>query len=142
MLMMLASFPLLLLSNAILTHNKQKELVPAYMLGILVNVLLNFLLIPQFGAVGSAVATLASTAAITAIILKKLKAISYFEIMPKLKIAFLATFVMALTTLTLKHFGVNFIVNVGTSSVIYFFVLFLLKEPTIRELKEFISNVG
>jgi O-antigen/teichoic acid export membrane protein len=142
MLMMLASFPLFLLSNAIFTHNRQKELVPAYMFGILINILLNFLLIPQFGAVGASVATLASTAGITAIILKKLKTISYFEIMPKLKIAFFATLLMTLATLTLKHFGINFVVNIGISSIIYFSALFLLKEPTIGELKEFISNVG
>lgn len=140
MLMMLASFPLFLLSNAIFTHNRQKELVSAYVLGILVNILLNFLLIPQFGAVGASVATLASTAIVTAVVLKKLKTISYFEIIPKLKIAFLATLVMALATLALKHFGVNFIVNIGISSVIYFSALFLLKEPIIGELKEFING--
>lgn len=140
MLMMLASFPLFLLSNAILTHNKQKELVPVYMLGILVNILLNFLLIPQFGAVGAAVATLVSTGTITIFIWIKLKIIDNFEIFPKLKIAFLANLVMALLTLTLKHFGVNFIANMGISAIIYCSTLFLLREPIVREVKELINS--
>lgn len=139
MLMLLASFPLLLLSNTIFTHNKQRELVPAYLFGILANIVLNFLLIPRLGAVGASVATLASTALIAAIIFKKLRAINYFEVIPKLKIAFFATLVMILGTLLLKHFGVNFIVNIGISAVVYLGALFLLEEPIVGELKEFMG---
>ena len=140
MLVMLASFPLYLLSDAIFTHNKQRELVPAYMLGISINILLNFLLIQKFGAVGAAVATLASTTAIMVITLKKLKAISYFTITPQLKRSFLATLIMALITLALKQIGVNFLVNVGMSSIVYFFALVLLKEPILKEIKVFANK--
>ena len=90
MLMLLISFPLVLLSNAIFAHNKQRSLAQAYSLGILANILFNLLLIPKFGAVGAAVATLVSTGTITIFIWRKLKITNDFEILPNLKKPFFA----------------------------------------------------
>lgn len=140
MLMLLFSFPLILLSNAIFAHNKQKKLVLVYSLGILANVLFNLLLIPKFGAVGSALATLVSTSIITIFIWIKLKTISDFEIMPKLKKSFFATLIMIFPIFIFKYFEINIIINIIISSIIYFFIILLLKESIFKEIKEIIKN--
>jgi O-antigen/teichoic acid export membrane protein len=140
MLMLLSSFPLVLLSNAIFAHNKQKELAPAYSLGIFANILFNLLLIPKFGAVGSAMATLVSTTIITIIIWRKLKAISYFEITPKLKKSFFATLIMILSIFIMKYFESNVTINISISGIVYISVLILLKESIFKEIKDFVAK--
>jgi len=139
MLMLLSSFPLVLLSNAIFAYNRQKNLAPAYLLGIFANILFNLLLIPEFGAVGAAIATLASTATITIFIWRKLKRISNFEIIPRLKKSFVATIIMIFFIFTLKYFGVHVVLNIIISSIIYFSVLLLLKESIFKDIKEIVS---
>src|SRR3989344_3399907 len=139
MLMLLSSFPLVLLSNAIFAYNRQKNLAPAYLLGIFANILFNLLLIPEFGAVGSTIATLASTATITIFIWRKLKRISNFEIIPRLKKSFVATIIMIFFIFTLKYFGVHVVLNIIISSIIYFSVLLLLKESIFKDIKEIVS---
>lgn len=140
MLMLLASFPLVLLSNAIFANNKQKDLVLAYLLGIIANVLLNFALIPKLGATGAALATLASTTVVTIIIWRKMKKINYFEVLPRLKKIFVATIIMAISILTLKYLAVGVILNTVISSLVYFVFLLLLKEPIIKEVGEVLRH--
>lgn len=140
MAMLLFSFPLFLLSNVIFAYNRQKELVKAYSTGIIANILLNLLLVPKFGAMGSAIATLISTLTIIIIIWGKIKIISYFEIMPQIKKSFLATLIMIFSILILKNLNINVIINILFSSSIYFVSLLLFKESIFKELREIISN--
>ncbi|MEK9181590.1 MAG: flippase, partial [Patescibacteria group bacterium] len=140
MLMLLISFPLVLLSNAIFAHNKQKKLAPAYTFGILANILFNLLLIPKFGAVGAALATLVSTTIITIVIWRKLKIINYFEVMPKLKKSFFATLVMIFSIFIIKYLEVGVVLNIIVSAIIYFSTLLLQKESIFKDLKEMIGR--
>lgn len=140
MLMLLISFPLVLLSNAIFAHNKQRNLAPAYSLGILANILFNLLLIPKFGAVGSAIATLASTGTITIFIWRKLKIINDFEILLNLKKSFLAALIMICFIFIFKYFEMGVILNIFVSAVTYFSVLLLLKESIFKDLKEMVRG--
>jgi len=140
MLMLLISFPLVLLSNAIFAHNKQRSLAPAYSLGILANILFNLLLIPKFGAVGAAVATLVSTGTITIFIWRRLKIINDFEILLNLKKSFLATPIMICFIFIFKYFEVGVILNIVLSALIYFSTLLLLKESIFKDLKEVVRG--
>lgn len=140
MAMLLSSFPLFLLSNVIFAYNKQKELVKAYSAGIIANILLNLLLIPKFGAIGSAIATLISTTTVTIIIWGKIKIISYYEILPKIKKYLVATLVMIFSILILKNLHINVIINIFISSLVYFASLLLFKESIFKELRDIISN--
>src|SRR3989344_1442830 len=140
MLMLLISFPLVLLSNAIFAHNKQRSLAPAYSLGILANILFNLLLIPKFGAVGAAVATLVSTGTITVFIWMKLKTINDFAILKNLKKSFYATLIMICFIFLLKYFEVGVILNIIVSAIIYLFTLLLLKESIFKDIKEMIRK--
>ncbi len=140
MLMLLISFPLVLLSNAIFAHNKQKQLAPAYSLGILANILFNLLLIPKFGAVGAAIATLVSTGTITIFIWRKLKIINDFEILPNLKKSLLATLIMICFIFIFKYFEMGVILNIFVSATAYFSALLLLKESIFKDLKEMVRG--
>ncbi len=138
MLMLIVSFPITIMSNTIFSHNKQRSLATAYMAGIIFNIIINALLIPTMGAKGAALATLISTTIMAFIIWIKMKNISNFKILPKLKIIFLATLLMAILTLVLKYLGINVILNIITSSFIYLIILMIFKESTLIEIRELI----
>ncbi|OGI95633.1 hypothetical protein A2917_03730 [Candidatus Nomurabacteria bacterium RIFCSPLOWO2_01_FULL_42_17] len=140
MIMLLVSFPLLVLINSIFVYNQQKKLVMANIFGVVMNVILNFFLIPKFGITGAAAATLASTAMITLIMWKKMKKINNFEIIPRLKKTFVATIIMVFFIFTLKYFGAHVVLNIIISSIIYFSTLLLLRESTFKEIKEIIGK--
>ncbi len=140
MIMLLVSFPLIVLINSIFVYNEQKKLVLVNILGVFVNVILNFFLIPKFGITGAAVATLASTASITLTMWRKMKKINYFGILPALKTVILPVVVMSLIILILKYFGIGVILNIIISSFIYFWILFLIKKSILTELKEIVSG--
>src|SRR3989338_5771086 len=136
MIMLLVSFPLIVLINSIFVYNQQKKLVLANIFGVLANVTLNFFLIPKFGIIGATVATLISTSIIAWIMWRKMKEINDFDILPALKTVILPVIVMTLTTLILKHLGIGTILNIIISSTAYFLVLFLIKRSILKELKE------
>ncbi len=140
MIMLLVSFPLILLINSIFVYNEQKKLVLANMFGVLANILLNFLLIPKFSITGAALATLVSTTIVTYIIWGKMKKINDFRILPSLKTITLPAIVMILLVFVLKHFGIEVILNIIISSLVYFIILFLVKKSIFIELKEIINN--
>lgn len=139
MIMLLAYFPLILLTNSIFVYNQQKKLVLASIFGVFANVVLNFLLIPKFGITGAAIATLISTTTVTYVMWREMKKINSFEILPSLKTIILPIIAMSLVILVLKHFGVKVVLNILISSVVYFWVLFLLKKSIFVELKEIIG---
>jgi len=139
MMMLLVSFPLIVLINSIFVYNQQKKLVLANVFGVLVNAVLNFFLIPRFGISGAAAATLVSTSIITFIMWRKMKKINNFEILPALKAVILPVMVMSLILLILKYFGIGIIFNIIISSLVYFGVLFSMQRSILRELKEIIG---
>ncbi|KKQ28954.1 MAG: Membrane protein involved in the export of O-antigen and teichoic acid [Candidatus Nomurabacteria bacterium GW2011_GWA1_37_20] len=140
MIMLLVSFPLILLINSIFVYNQQKKLVVVNVFGVVVNVILNFFLIPKFGITGAAVATLASTLIITWTMWRKMKKINNFEILPTLKTVILPVMVMSLIILILKYFGIGVIFNIIISSAVYFWVLFSIKKSIFIELKEIMGG--
>ena len=136
MIMLLASFPLFLLVNAIFVYNEQKKLVLANVFGVLMNISLNFLLIPKFGITGAAFATLISSIIVTYVIWGKMKKINYFEILPNLKEVVLPAFIMSLVIIMIKKFGIDVISNIVISSVVYFSIVLMTKKTILKELQE------
>ena len=139
MLALLAYFPLYVLYNSVFAYNKQKELMIAYASGLVANIILNFLLIQKFGAVGAAVASLVSNLLITSIIWQKMKKINYFEILSKLNKVFFATFFMLIIMLLAKYSGITVLYNILISSVIYLGSLLLLRESILKEIRSVIK---
>lgn len=140
MLMLLAAFPLLVLSNAVVAQDKQRTLALSHIAGIGANIALNWILIPRYGAIGAAVATLVSTSLITSIVWKKLVSVTAFPIMPKLSRALVATACMIILVLILEHFGIGLIPIILTATLVYGALLFLLKEPVTREILALLWN--
>lgn len=140
LLMLLAAFPLLVLSNAVVAQDKQRTLALSHIAGIGANIALNWLLIPQYGAIGAAVATLISTSLITFIVWKKLANVSAFPIIPKLGRTLAATACMTGLVLLLKHFGIGLIPIILAATLVYGILLFLLKEPVTREILALLWN--
>lgn len=135
LMIILVSFPLILLSNAIFAYNKQKYVALAYSIGVIVNIALNTLLIPEFGAAGSALATLVSTTIITLVVWKKMKAVNYFEVIPRLTKIIISSLIMIFSILLLRRLGAHLLLNIIFSSLVYFCSLFAQKEPLIGEVK-------
>ena len=139
MIMLIASFPLLLLSNAIFAFDKQKSISSAYIFGVLANILFNILLIPKFGAVGSAIATCISTIIVTIVIWIKMKHIQNFSIISKLGKCIIATIIMTLAIFGLEYMGAHIVLILVVSIGVYFSALLLLKEQTILEVRHMLK---
>jgi O-antigen/teichoic acid export membrane protein len=135
MVMLLVSFPLILLSNAIFAYNEQKHLALAYLSGVIANVLLNILLIPQYGAVGSAIATFVCSAVITLIIWIKMKSINSFRTFRYVKKSILATIGMLCILALCQYFDLHIVITALGSMIFYVVVLLLLKEPLLKEIQ-------
>lgn len=128
-------FPGYLLSNYIVAYNKQRKLAPLMGLGSLGNILLNILLIPLFGIVGSAIATTTALLIYNGSVWRIAKKINNFFTLRYLKKIIGATTAMGLVTFTLNTIGFHVIINIALSALIYFGILLLLKERTLIEIK-------
>jgi O-antigen/teichoic acid export membrane protein len=140
MIMSIFSFPLIPLSNAVFAYNQQKSLMLAYISGIIINIAANFALIPNYGAIGSAVATLFSTFIVTSIVWLKMKKINEFKIFSKLSKAFFAAFVMSIVIILLKKLEINNLVNIAMSGFIYLGILIMTKESSFKEVWQIIKT--
>ena len=139
MIMLLITLPMTLLINSIFAYDKQRKMVRANIFGMLANVLLNFLLIPKFGATGAAFATLISTSMVIYVLYKEMKKVNNFEIWSSIKDVLLPTALMLVITLTLKYFGIKVALNIIISAVAYFFFFLLLRRKTLTEFKEIVG---
>ncbi len=128
-------FPGMFIGNAVFAYNEQKNFIGFLALGAIGNVVLNYLLIPKYGIEGSAIATLGAQILSTGFVWIKMKKINYFTIFPHLVKVFIASAIMSLAVWIIKIFGVNIFINIASSSIIYFGMLYALKEPLLRELK-------
>ncbi|MEK7089705.1 MAG: flippase [Patescibacteria group bacterium] len=127
-------FPSALIANLILAYNKQKSVVKYIFLANLANILLNLLLIPHFGIAGASIATgIAQTISVFAgwMIVKKT---NNFHTLRYLKHIGISVAIMGFASFVLNKFGLHVLFNVVISGALYFFLLYILKEPTIKEV--------
>lgn len=139
LLMALAAFPTLVFVNTVFVYDKQQKLILVNIFGVLVNVALNFILIPKLGTTGAALATLASTWTISFITWRKMKEINNFEIWPSIKIAFLPTLIMLAATLILRYMEAHVLLNIAISALLYSIVFLALKKKTFTEIRELLG---
>ena len=88
---------------------------------------------------GSAVATLIAQIVTNGYIWYMMKKINYFEVMGSLKRMAGATVVMGIVTATLYLTGVNVILNILASTVVYLLFLKIFREPVLQEIKNVIG---
>ncbi len=135
LLTLLADFSALLLSNVIVVYNRQKNLVVYSALGGFTNIALNLLLIPKYGVIGCALATLCAQLVSNFYLQTKVRSINPFHITRHLKNALFATAAMAVTVFALQSAGVHVAANIAVGIIVYFGILYLRREPLLREVR-------
>ncbi len=128
-------FPGTLIGNSILAYGKQKKLAVYMMIAAFGNIALNAILIPIYGIVGSAIATITSQFISNILAWRMIKKINNFKTFIHVKKIIFAGIVMGAASFIFNKFGLNVIINIIISAGIYFLVLYLLKEKAIEEIK-------
>lgn len=132
-------FPAALIANAIFAYNKQHIFAIFMGAGALGNIILNIILIPAWGIVGAAIATVFSQVFTNFFFWMRMKQLNYFSILPYLKKMLLSTFVMSIVTFTLLALEINVLINISLSVIVYLLMLKLLKEPMLVEMKNILK---
>jgi len=134
MISILASFPNIILTNVIFSKNLQRTFIAATSFGVVVNIILNLLLIPRYGAIGAAVSVTVTQLVIMTINWHKLKKIIPFRVISKIGIIVLSSLIMGVIIILLNRLGANVIITIMTAVIIYTLSLFILKEPALTEM--------
>lgn len=140
MIMIIFTFPLTLLTNSIFVFNKQKKLVMANIFGVIINILINLLLIPKWGAIGAITATLLSTVIITYTMWRETKKLIEFKVLFGVKKILLPVLSMAVIILIFNYFNLNIWLNIAFSSLVYMGVIFIKEKSLVREMSEVINT--
>lgn len=131
---LLVIYPFSILNNIVFAYNKQAKMLGYTIIATLTNVALNFSLIPKFGAVGAAIATVAANALNVFFLWRIVKSLNNFTILSDLKRIFIAVVGMAIMVFLLKYAGLMVIINIVISGVFYLFSLYFIKEKNFKEL--------
>ena len=140
LLTLAVAFPGTILSSAIFSYNKQKKLIPIFLLGAVGNIVLNSFLIPPFGIVGAAVATLLSQSLSNFFVWQVIRKLNHFTVLSQLKKVIVATIGMALATFVMSSFGTNVVVNILVSAGVYGAILYAIKETLLHEVKAIVRG--
>ncbi len=135
MLTPLLVFPGIIFNNFIIAHDRQKRLAPFAVGASIGNVVLNAILIPIWGIVGSAVASVVVNLIYNGGGFYLSKKLSNLTILSHIKKIATATVAMGLVTMFLSAFGVHVLVTICVSAIIYFGLLYLFKEQMLIEIK-------
>ena len=133
LVMLLAAFPLVLFSNSVFAYNGQGSLAIIYTLGMIANAVTNIILIPSFGALGSAAATLLSTTVITGLVWRRLYRMTAFRVFSRLGRSMVALGSMIVTILVIGSWPLGLVIITG--ALVYVGVLLVLREPLITEVR-------
>ncbi len=126
-------FPGPFLSKLIMSHNQQKKVVKYVAAGAFGNIIFNALLIPIYGIVGAAITTIATYSLYYGFAWRQMKKITELKALPYLKKITAAAVIMGIFTFIFNKFGLNVILNIISSTAIYFGMLYLLKEKILGE---------
>lgn len=134
LLSLIAVFPGSIMSFVILAYNEQKSIIKFWSGVALANIFLNYLLIPYFGIIGAASATIVTLFAANGFAWLRVQKINSFRIFPLLWKITISVVIMTLFTMALKSSGIHFLINITLSATLYIIILYLLKEKTLFDL--------
>jgi O-antigen/teichoic acid export membrane protein len=132
-------FNAVILMNAIFAYNKQKYLSIYTGIGAFLNVLLDLILIPRFGILGSAWATFFAQLISNIYLWQQMKKINYFQVLPHIKKPIFASILMGILAYILNLISIPVILNIFIAGTFYFAILYAIKEPAFQEIKNIIS---
>lgn len=139
-LTILPAFLSSMFGNALFALNKERKLIWYVLLGIFGNFFFNLLLIPVWGIEGAALSTVLNQSIITMYLVWLLRKEFHFRVFHQIGKIVVATAVMAVGIVGLKaaDFPVYVLIIVGV--ILYFGVLFALKEESLNEVWEKIAQ--
>lgn len=130
----LAVFPGVILSYVILAYNAQKSIIK-FLSGVaLANIALNLVLIPLYGIIGAATATISALVVANGFTWLRVRKINRFKVISRLGKVLASAAAMVALTLILKSAGVYFIINIILSAFLYLTIAYLAGEKTLRGL--------
>lgn len=127
-----AVFPLALFGNAVFAYGRQQEFVKFMVAGAVTNVILDLILIPRYGGIGCAIATLVAEGIVVTLNWYRFNAIAPFTVLPHLQRIIPAAAIMGIATFLLDRAGVPVLVTVGVGGLIYGGILYALREPLLE----------
>lgn len=136
----LATYPIAIYINMILSHDKQIKIIPIIFISSAVNILLNFFLIQKFGIIGASVATLVAFLTYSTLLCLYVKKIVSFRIVNGLGKIILSSLIMGIIAFVFVNSGVHVILAILASVLIYFALLFLMRDKTLMEMLGSISK--
>jgi O-antigen/teichoic acid export membrane protein len=140
MVSVLAAFPNILLTSLVFSKSLQKIFIPAVAFGAILNIGLNFWLIPKYGAFGAALATTISELLVTVTNWYRVKKYISFSVIPKLGKIILSTIIMTALIFVLDRTNLHFLIILPIGVIVYVLCLKILKEPTLQEVFSLISK--
>lgn len=138
LLSILFIFPALIFNSIIFIFDKHKSIIKISLIGTILNVLINILLIPKYGGVGSSIATLVSEIVIMLLIKKQLETIIKINIFNNLSKIIIGSVIMSLILLIMKYLNANLYVCIIISIFVYFMILIIIKEESLYKIKNII----
>lgn len=131
------NFPTIILTNAVFAYGAQAKLVIFSAIGSITNALFDLVLIPPWGITGSAVATILSQALALAYLYKTAQKYLPLKLMPHLTKITAATILMAAAVILLNYLAITHVIlTIATAATFYFTVLYLLGEPTLKDIHQ------
>jgi O-antigen/teichoic acid export membrane protein len=128
-------FPGTILSGILIAQDKQGIFIKTGAVGATINIILDLLLIPIYGIVGSAIASSAVQIVVYSIYFFEVRRTSALPIWADIRKILLATLIMALVTFYMKYLLLPIVLIIIVSGLLYFMLLFLLKEELINDVR-------
>lgn len=136
LLTILFVFPGTVIGNSIFSYNLQKILMWTTGLGAAANIALDFLLIPQYGIEGSAIATVISVIFANGANWYFLKRRTGFSVLPGMKRILAASLLMGAFTYGLSLVDTHVLLNVALSALVYLGALLIFREPLVEHARK------
>lgn len=134
-LTVLTAFPIGIIIHAVFAHDKQSTLVPFWGAGAVLNIALNFYLIPRQGIAGAAWASFLTQIIVNSLIWFKMKKIANFSIIRKLPHILLATAMMTVAVILVRQLDVHILVVIAAAVLAYTASLIFSGENPFRHMK-------
>ncbi|MBI2035393.1 MAG: polysaccharide biosynthesis C-terminal domain-containing protein [Candidatus Liptonbacteria bacterium] len=129
------------IGNLILAYNMQRK-VPLYWgASSAGNFILNAVLIPPFGAMGAAIATVIAQVMVNGLGWLMIRRVKKFYILKYLKNIAVAAILMGAASFFMDFAGVQVLINIFLSACLYWLILYFLKENLVSEILELVKRV-
>src|SRR3989344_2143086 len=131
---MLVTFPSLIVGNAIFANNKERDLIYYAIIGAGGNLLLDLVLIPKYGMVGSSWATVITQIISNAYAWYRMRSFIGSGLLQGWWRPILAALAMILFVLAVKTVSVPVLVTIIAAAAVYLAMLILLKESSLKSI--------